>query len=119
MNIKLAQIDTITPGDSNSTGQSSSQSQSVLQPAAPDNRPESSRGKRVILDEQVQATPNFDEPRSIPTTTYYWLGAIGLIIVAFVVAASMYHRSKTEKFGDAPAGDDLFPPNPKDNTPQK
>ncbi|QQS22729.1 hypothetical protein IPM19_03810 [bacterium] len=100
--MKIAQIQTITPGDPGSTDQSSDQSQSVLQPAASDDRPESARGNRVILDEQIQSVPQFEESKSIPTTTWYWLGAAVLLVIAFVAASSLYHKSQTDKFKNTP-----------------
>lgn len=60
-------------------------------------KPEPARGTRVILDEQIQSSPKLDDSKAIPVTTYYWLGAIVLVIIACVAAASLYHKGKTNQ----------------------
>lgn len=79
----------------------------LSQTTSTDNRPESSRGNRVILDEQVQPVPEPQASASIPAATWYWLGAVALVAVAVVVAASFYYKSNVnDRRKSRPANDE-------------
>lgn len=95
-NQKLAQVQFIDPSAEEEQAQTESlQTPTGQVPTGSSNAlPQTNKGNRVILDQEVQAVPKLEESKSVPVSTYYWLGAVVLLILAFVTAYSMYYKSK-------------------------
>lgn len=57
-------------------------------------KPEPSKGQRVILDERsVQSNPAQAQTQ-VPSTVYYWLGVIVLVLIAVAAAVSFFRQNK-------------------------
>ncbi len=58
--------------------------------------PEPSKGQRVIIDERSEPPKPVETPASVPSSVYYWLGVIVLVLIATAAAVSFFRQNKKE-----------------------